>query len=249
MYRHLKRIIKGILPQSVLFRFEEILRWPMGLYYHGTRHECLICKSKLSSFVKVENGELICPSCGSLPRTRRLWKLLVIDWDIQGRVLHFSPSRSMYRRLRTVKSIDYISTDFENEFIADQKYDITNITEKDNSFDYIICYHVLEHIEADSQAMKELYRVLKPDGKAIIQTPFKEGEIYENPAVHSPEDRKIHFGQEDHFRIYSVKGLKSRLQNAGFQVEVKGFSEDNYHGLRAGETVLVAQKSNNPLRS
>ena len=158
----------------------------------------------------------ICPFCGSLSRTRRLWKLLFEDLNIKGKVLHFSPSRSLYRRLKKIETIDYISTDFENEFLADQKYDITKLEIADNQFDFIICYHILEHIENDGQAMKELFRVLKPGGVAIIQTPFKEGEIYENDKIISPEDRKIHFHQEDHVRIYSVEGLKKSFGKSRF---------------------------------
>ena len=242
MYNLLKRIIKMLLPQSLLFRFEEKLRWPLGLYYRGDKHQCLICSVRLSTFIKLDNGESVCPRCGSLPRTRRLWQLLFNDWKIRGKVLHFSPSRSMYRRLSKSNIIDYLSTDFENEFLADRKYDITQIGEPEHTFDFIICYHVLEHIEEDTLAMKELYRVLKPGGKAIIQTPFKKGDIYENAAVQSPEERKIHFGQEDHVRIYSVDGLESRLENVGFQVEVLTFTGDDFLGLKEGERVLIARK-------
>jgi len=164
---------------------------------------------------------------------------------ISGKVLHFSPSRSLYRRLRKIKSIEYISTDFENEFLADKKYDITNLDVDGDQFDFIICYHILEHIENDAQAMKELFRVLKPGGKAIIQTPFKEGDVYENEAIKSPEDRKNHFHQEDHVRIYSVDGLKSRLEKTGFQVKVNVFKKDLLFELKERETVLFAKKQVN----
>ncbi len=68
--------------------------------------------------------------------------------------------------------------------------------------------------------MKEPFRVLKPGGTVIIQTPFKEGDIYENEAIKSPEDRKIHFYQEDHVRIYSAGVLKSRLEKVCFQLKI-----------------------------
>jgi len=97
------------------------------------------------------------------------------------------------------------------EFDADKHYNITNISESDNSFDLIICYHILEHIEDDHAAMKELYRVLKKGGSCIIQTPFKDGEISEDDKIKTAEDRIKYFGQEDHQRIYSVDGLKERF--------------------------------------
>ena len=243
MYKILKKGVKTLVPDSVLFQMEEVLRWPIGLWYSGSKHQCPVCKKKLSGFIVLENGDSLCPFCGSLSRTRRLWKLLFEVLKIKGNVLHFSPSRSLYRRLKKMEGMDYVSTDFENEFLADQKYDITLLDIADNKFDFIICYHILEHIENDILAMKELFRVLKPGGTAIIQTPFKEGDIYENEKIKSREERKIHFHQEDHVRIYSVEGLKNRLEGAGFQVKGKDFEEDNLFGLKEGEQVLFAKKT------
>jgi SAM-dependent methyltransferase len=139
-----------------------------------------------------------------------------------------------------------VSSDFEDEFLADKRYDITQIDEMNNTFDFIICYHVLEHIEKDRQAMAELFRILKPKGIAIIQTPFKEGDIYEDFSIQSKEGRLKYFGQEDHVRIYSIEGLKNRLKQTNFNVDTKKFrssEEDQIFGFREGEVVLFAQKS------
>ena len=108
----------------------------------------------------------------------------------------------------------------------------------------LICYHVLEHIEEDQKALAELYRILKPGGSCLIQTPFKEGNTYEDFSIKSPLERLRHFGQRDHVRIYSVNGLEKRLVNAGFTVEVKEFKEqsDNYFGFKQNEYVIVAKK-------
>jgi ubiquinone/menaquinone biosynthesis C-methylase UbiE len=193
----------------------------------------------------LKNQELICPFCGSLSRNRRLWKLLNENNSVQGTILHFSPSRSLYRKLKRNKKINYYSSDFEDEFLADYKFDITNIAQADNKFDTIVCYHVLEHIVDDKKAMNELYRVSKPNGIAYIQTPFKKGNIYENYSITTPEKRKEHFGQDDHVRIYSIKGLKKRLEEAGFSVIEKSFNpskEDFYFGLMSQETVLILTK-------
>jgi len=172
-----------------------------------------------------------------------LWKILTESEVLRGRVLHFSPSRPLYRRLKKVPEIEYLSTDFEDEFLADCQYDITRIPELDEVFDLIICYHVLEHIPDDRAAMRELFRVLKKEGRALIQTPFRLGEIYENPTITTPADREKHFGQADHVRVYSVEGLKNRLEQAGFRVSVKKYSAatKNPEGL-AEEVVLIAQK-------
>ena len=160
-------------------------------------------------------------------------------------VLDFSPPRYLYRKMKAIPDITYMPTDFSGEFIAAENLDITSLELDNNSYDIIICYHVLEHVEKDRQAMSELFRVLKPSGTCFIQTPFKEGDIYENNTIATPEGRKQHFEQEDHVRIYSAEGLSQRLSSAGFQVERLSFTEkeNNYHGFRQRETVLIARKN------
>lgn len=211
----------------------------------GNKYQCNVCSKKLSAFISLKNGDLLCPSCGSISRNRRLWDLLNENRHLKGNVLHFSPSRSIYRKLKKLKTINYYSTDFENEFLADYKFDITNINQTNNKFDTIICYHILEHIIDDKKAMAELYRVLKPNGTLYIQTPFKEGDIYEDYSITSPEERSKHFGQDDHVRFYSIEGLKERLKNLGFIVSIKTYPEqknDFYFGFKSPETILIVTK-------
>ena len=45
-----------------------------------------------------------------------------------------------------------------------KEIDVTRITYDSNTFDVIVCSHVLEHVPDDDKAMRELYRVLKPNG-------------------------------------------------------------------------------------
>ena len=157
-------------------------------------------------------------------------------------MLHFSPPKGLRKKLKTLPLQQYITSDYEGEFKADKKLNIQQIDEQDNTYDIIICYHVLEHIPNDRQAMKELFRVLKPQGKCFIQTPFKDGEIYEDSTITTPEERTKHFGQHDHLRIYSVEGLSQRLKEAGFQIKVNIFPDDYKFGYKK-ETVIEAIKS------
>ena len=90
--------------------------------------------------------------------------------------------------------------------------------------------------------MSELYRVLKPNGTLLIQTPFKEGEIYEDYSITTEAERLKHFGQEDHVRIYSINGLKDRLQNVGFKIEILQFQEEDYFGFSDNEQLIIAKK-------
>jgi ubiquinone/menaquinone biosynthesis C-methylase UbiE len=158
------------------------------------------------------------------------------------KILDFSPSRSIYRLLKD--NPNYISSDLSGDFLARVSYDITKINADNESFNLIICYHVLEHIENDIKAMEELFRVIKKGGYCLIQTPYKKGKIYEDASIISPEQREIHFGQFDHVRIYSIEGLKDRLENVGFKVNPKHFTSDfeNLHGFIIDETVFICEK-------
>jgi ubiquinone/menaquinone biosynthesis C-methylase UbiE len=195
-------------------------------------------------FIKMQNGELLCARCGSLQRDRRLYHLLQTENLLQGNVLDFSPSRSLYRKFKKTSGIKYFPSDYSNEFISDHRLDITAINLPDNSFDLIICYHILEHIPDDRKSMTELFRVLKPGGNIFIQTPFKEGEIYEDTSISTEAERKKHFGQADHVRIYSAEGLQERLKQAGFSVSILQFKENvfNKSGFSEKETVIRCRK-------
>lgn len=243
MYNFLKHVAKKIVPKEILIKNEDLMRNFLKPLYQGKNHECNICTTKLKKFVLLENGQLICPMCGSLPRTRRLNLILENEFlKPKAFFLDFSPSRMLYKKWKKRKDIHYYPTDFENEFLSDYQYDITRINIEDNTFDLIVCYHILEHIINDKKAMSELYRVLKTGGNLLIQTPFKEGEIYEDYSVKTEEERLMHFGQKDHVRIYSVKGLENRLKEAGFNTEIRIFDEDIYLGLAKNETVIICKK-------
>jgi SAM-dependent methyltransferase len=137
-----------------------------------------------------------------------------------------------------------LPSDFANEFISDHQFDITVINLPDEYADLIFCYHILEHVIDDRKAMAELYRVLKPGGTVLLQTPFRDGEIFEDTSITTAEERKKYFGQEDHVRIYSAAGLSERLKEAGFDVTVLTFDEKSTDssGFSEKEIVIRAEK-------
>ena len=248
MYQTFKNIITTIVPRKLLFEQEENLRSLYSVFHSGNEYQCLICNKNLKHFIPTKHNDFLCPNCGSLQRNRRLWQLLDAEFITPNSVvLDFSPSRCLYRKLKQIKTIKYQSTDLSGDFIADYTFDITNLKIEDNSLDLVICYHILEHIIDDTTAMKELYRVMKPSAKALVQTPFKEGTTYEDFSIQSEKERLKHFGQEDHVRIYSVSGLKERLENCGFLVEIReNFIDEKRYGLNQNEKIIVLTK---PLNS
>lgn len=248
MYQTFKNIITTIVPRKLLFEQEENLRSLYSIFYSGNEYQCPICNKKLKQFIPTIHNDFLCPNCGSLQRNRRLWQLLDTEFITPNSVvLDFSPSRCLYRKLKQIKTIKYQSTDLSGDFIADNKFDITKLEIEDKSLDLVICYHILEHITDDNAAMTELYRVMKPGAKALVQTPFKEGATYEDFSIKNDEERLTHFGQEDHVRIYSVSGLKERLENCGFLVEIReDFIDEKKFGLNSNEKVIVLTK---PLNS
>jgi SAM-dependent methyltransferase len=128
------------------------------------------------------------------------------------KVLHFAPEFQLYRLIRKLPNIDYLTADLSAPRVM-MNIDITNIPFADESFDVILCNHVLEHIPDDGKAIKELYRVLKPNGWAILQVPLDSNlaETLEDPQIISEEDRLKFYGQKDHVRLYG-RDYKDRLK-------------------------------------
>lgn len=148
-----------------------------------------------------------------------------------------------------MKNLDYTTTDL-NSPIADVKADICALPFEDNSYDFLICNHVLEHIPDDAQAMRELYRVLAPGGTAIMQVPYDRNreETFEDDSITDPKERARIFGQYDHVRIYGMDFFK-KLEGAGFNVEAVDYtstmsdSDIDKYRLAQGELVPVGKKS------
>lgn len=78
---------------------------------------------------------------------------------------------------------------------------------QDESFDCVISFQVLEHIEEDLQLVKEMYRVLRPGGKVILTTPNAPMSLTRNPW---------------HVREYYAEQLENLFAAIFPSVEVKG---------------------------
>lgn len=199
--------------------------------YAGDQYHCPICAGHFQKFLakgaKKKHQNAVCPKCFSRGRHRLLYLYLKNRTPLfykKLKVLHFAPEICFHRIFKNLSNLDYLSADL-NSPLADLQVDITNIPFEDNHFDVILCNHVLEHIMDDRRAMQELYRVLKPEGFAILQVPLdhRRTTTYEDPTIVSPKERKKHFGLEDHVRVYGLD-YKDRLQEAGFIVQVESYA-------------------------
>ena len=163
----------------------------------------------------------MCPRCDSLDRHRLLWLYLPNCTNIfrdRLRVLHFAPEAIIQKKLRTSPNLEYTSADLDSP-LAMVSLDITDIPYAENTFDVVLCSHVLELIPDDRKAMSELYRILKPGGWLLLLVPFNaEGsETFVDPNVVDPKEREQLFGDFDYFRLYG-RDFKDRLEHVGFVV-------------------------------
>jgi SAM-dependent methyltransferase len=134
------------------------------------------------------------------------------------KMLHFAPEPEFERKLIKVPAIKYVSADLYNTN-AMIKMDITNIDYPNESFDFLYCSHVLEHIKDDRKAIVEIYRVLKKGGQAVIVVPIIAEMTFEDLSITNPDEREKMFGQHDHLRKYGPD-FKDRLTECNFITNV-----------------------------
>ncbi|MBO7342499.1 MAG: methyltransferase domain-containing protein, partial [Alistipes sp.] len=105
--------------------------------------------------------------------------------------------------------------------LADMHFDVQQIRLKDGEMDAIICNHIMEHVEDDRLAMRELYRILRHGGWGVVLSPVeREREhTFEDDTITDKDERTRIFGQYDHRRIYG-RDYADRLREAGFEVMV-----------------------------
>ena len=254
----MKRLFKfflNLIPRPLLIKFSYLIRPVLTLFMRGDKHTDPIDGKQFKSFLPYgyENPRenVLAPSTLSLERHRLLWLYLKNETDFfttPHKVLHFAPEQAFYKRFRKLKNLDYTTTDL-NSPLADVKADICNLPFDDNSYDIILCNHVLEHIPDDTKAMQELYRILKPGGWGIFQIPqdLKRETTFEDDTITDKKERAKIFGQYDHVRIYG-RDYFDKLRSVGFKVEEVDYTsklppeEVEQYRLAKGEIIPLVQK-------
>jgi SAM-dependent methyltransferase len=209
--------------------------------------ECPVCgfTGLFQAFGSPPRWDARCPSCGSLERHRQLALLLQNSPLVRtgNAVLHFAPEACTVALLKKA-DVKYTSADLIQAEV-DLHINIENIALGDEQYDVIVCSHVLEHVD-DRRALVELRRILKPNGTIVIMVPIIDGceMTYEDDTITSREERLIHFGQDDHVRVYGGDFVQ-RLTDAGLAVKVHTAfgSEAVRFGLIMGEKIFVCNKA------
>lgn len=254
----MKKIAKFLLnkvPRPWLIKLSIWLRPLIVLFFKGSKFYDPIDGKSYRKFLPYGYGKqrqnALSPGTLSLERHRQMWLYLENETDFfkaNYKVLHIAPEQEFLRRFKKQSNLDYTSADLFSP-IVDVKADILDLPFNDNTYDVIICNHVLEHIVDDHKAMSELYRVLKPKGWAILQVPMKISleKTYEDFSITDPKERQKHFGQYDHVRWYGMDYFE-RLKKVGFDVEVnfysQKFSEEDQkrYGLNKNEILPIVRK-------
>ena len=214
------------VPRTYLQRVSKPIFKLLSAFYNGNNVECPICNKKFRKFFpygRVTRENALCTNCLSLERHRLIFIYIKKKTSILNRnnkILHIAPENCLIETFKKNKNIDYVTADL-NSPLADIKMDIHNMPFDDNIFDFIICNHVLEHVDNDIKALNEIKRVLKKGGKGIVQVPFyfPIPEItIEDKSIVDKKEREILYGQSDHVRKYG-KDYKKRLSSVGLKVD------------------------------
>ena len=227
----------------------------IAFYLKGNKYTDPIDNKSFRKFLpygyEVQRQNVLSPSTLSLERHRLLWLYLTNETNFftsKKKVLHMAPEQCFLSRFKKLNH-DYTTADLDSP-IADIKADIVNLPFNDNSFDVIFCNHVLEHIQDDTKAMKELFRVMKKGGMGIFQVPqdLNRDVTFEDNSITNPKERAKIFGQYDHVRVYG-KDYFNKLRSIGFEVKEVNYSQklsseiSSKYRLMEGELLPVVFKN------
>ena len=269
-----RNLVRQLVPERLrLLRYslyEKARYYPELVFNLGNRLECPFCGWHFRRFLpagfhhrvliekQVVGGhwheDNVCPRCKSNAR-ERLAYLYLRDrtslFEQPARVLHVAPEPQLASMLKRLPNIRYISADLMGPGVMSH-FDIQQMPFANETFDVVICNHVMEHVADDSIAMSDIHRILKPGGWALLQVPIalKLDRTIEDPTAVTESERIERFGQEDHVRLYTRPDYIQRLEAAGFSVTaenyptVLGHEKVERFGLVEKEEVFLCSKVN-----
>jgi len=212
----------------------------------GGARECPLCGWRGPFFLSAYyydcfRSGVFCPGCGSAERHRTLKLFLERElgaWfrEATREVLDVAPIQRS-RELFAFAAPRYVSFDLCSP-LAQVHGDLTRTCFPDGRFDFILCYHVLEHIRDEAGALRELFRVLRPGGLALLQVPWDPSR------ERTTEYDRPNEAEEGHVRRYG-RDVPERWAGAGFETlfshAVEGYDPAlvQRHGLDRDVVMLV----------
>lgn len=251
----MKKLISWLVryvPRKYLQLFSGMGLKIVGLFYRGNAVECPVCGHTYRKFLPYgrinPRPNALCPNCLSLERHRLIWLYLKQKTDFfqrQQQVLHIAPEHCFIKPFERQHGAGYITADLESP-LAKVKMDIHEMPFAENQFDVVLCNHVLEHVQDDIKAMREIQRVLKPGGYAILQVPFFHpvpAVTYEDFTITDAREREKAFGQADHVRKFG-RDYVERISRGGLQAEASEFAETQSRrfGIENREILYLGHK-------
>lgn len=252
------------------FSAHELQKFYSGL---GSKKKCYVCNTTFNNFTKWRNKgkdstevaqifDFIgsdpenygCMFCRSSDRERHLF--MYFDklnlWEkMQGaKILHFAAERNLRVKINEQKPQEYLLADIAPKREGMVKIDATQIPYENESFDFLIANHILEHIPDHLKALSEFFRVLKPGGIAILQTPYSKllKNNFQDENINTDKLRLFFYGLEDHVRTFGRTNLFENIEDAGFTLQIKlheQFFTDKdayYYGVNKHEELIQAIK-------
>ena len=173
-------------------------------------HESMMCNICGASEFRAGPGQRLsvngllpqCVQCHSLERHRIVRSVLENIHDLvpsPSNMLQFSADPSIDHEWFTETEV--------SEYGGNNPLDLQNIDRPDDSYQIVICNHVLEHVERDLDALRELLRITRPDGFAFVTFPDLVNR------THSIDWGFPDSTRHGHYRIYARDSLQ-RLQSA-----------------------------------
>lgn len=194
-----------------------------------------------------------CSGCGASDRERLYW--FWIEEALESgrlnqfsKVIHFAPEVTLSQKIKHIKPFDYKTADLMMDGV-DIVVDVMQMPLADQSYDFFICSHILEHVTNDDLAIQELYRILKVGGCGILMAPISVGlkSTLEDPTKTSEAERWRHFGQADHVRLYAHDDYVAKIKKYGFKVNELGedyFGKKRFQelGLKKTSILYIVEK-------
>ena len=255
MMKLLISIATRIIPRHYLQHVSHFFLRIFSLFLRGNKFEDPIngkTYRKLLPYGRLKPREnAIAPDSLSLERHRLMWLFLKNKTNFftdNLKFLHIAPEYCFIKIFKGMKNLDYLTADLISPW-ADVKMDVHDIPFEENTFDVVICNHVLEHVDDADKVMKEFYRVMKPGGWGIFQVPidYNNSVTIEDRSVTDPRERERLYWQSDHLRLFG-RDYGNKLTAAGFKVTESNFINEidpklvERYALDKNEIVYYCQK-------